>query len=163
MAALNFTFTESDLPKGYELLPAGNYTAQIIKSEIVHNKNGNGNRLALCFQIIDGDLTGRTIFQDITLSNDSPTAEKIGREQLASLCAAVGRNNVADSSELHDTPLQIRVAIKKDASGQYGDRNTINRFEASALATQVAPKAAFAAPKPAGLNATPKPWERKGA
>jgi hypothetical protein len=161
MASLNFSYTESDLPKGYEILPAGNYTAQIIKSEIKQNKNGNGTRLSLCFQIVDGDFTGRTIFHDVTLSNDNPTAEKIGREQLASLCAAVGKNNVHDSGELHDTPLQIRLGIKKDPSGQYEDRNVISRFEASAMARPAVAKA-FTPPSGASASAA-RPWERKGA
>ena len=167
MNMLNVSFTEQDLQaassNNFDLLPAGVYIAQIIKSEIKQNNSGTGNRLSLTFQIVEGDKTNRMVFQDITLQNSNETAMQIGRQQLAQLCAAIGRTSVGDSSELHNIPMQIRVGIKEDKTGQYEPKNFVKAFSALAgqsnIARPAAPQTAAApAPKPAG---NPAPWARK--
>lgn len=129
MALINFSYTEQDLPTSdFELIPAGHYTAQIIKSDIKDNANGSGNRLSLTFQVLEGDKTGRLVFQDLTLQNSNPTAEQIGRQQLAQLCHAVRISHLAESTELHNIPLKVRVAIREDKTGNYPPRNEIKAF-----------------------------------
>lgn len=160
MSMLNFTFNEADLPKNdFELLPRGNYIAQIIKTEIKDNKSGTGNRLSMTFQILDGEKTGRMVFHDITIRNDNPIAEKIGREQLASLCKAVGLTHVGDTTELHERPMQIRVAIREDKTGQYEPRNEIKGF----MPAGKAPSNSYAqpsAPQQPQTQAAAAPWAR---
>lgn len=141
MALINFSYTEQDLPSNdFEVIPAGHYTAQIIKSDIKDNANGSGNRLSLTFQILEGDKTGRLVFQDLTLQNRNPQAEQIGRQQLAQLCHAVGISHVSESTELHNKPMRVRVAIREDKTGQYAPRNEIKAFSSLGQQTQGFPK-----------------------
>ena len=55
MNMLNMQFDQAELNSApsYELLPKGNYIAQIVNSEIKENRNG-GNRLSLQWEIVDG-------------------------------------------------------------------------------------------------------------
>ena len=167
MAFLDVEFSPEELKAAgenrFELLPAGNYIAQIVKSEIKVNKDGFGSRLSMQFQITDGDKRGRTLFQDVTMKNQNETAMKIGREQLAQLARACGLTRVQDSAQLHGIEMQIRVAIREDKTGQYEPRNEIKRFEPlgsqgqAAPASHAAPVAPVAPTAPAGRA---MPWKR---
>lgn len=132
MALLNMQFSQDEIKDAqsnkFELIPAGTYLAEINRSEIKQNNSGSGDRLSLGFKILDGQYTGRLVFQDITLRNTNDIAQKIGREQMAQLVHACGRTSVQDSSELHGIPMQIKVAIRKDKTGQYEDQNEIKKF-----------------------------------
>lgn len=167
MAFLDVEFSPEELKAAgenrFELIPAGNYIAQIIKSEIKVNKDGLGSRLSLQFQITEGEKRGRTLFQDVTLKNANETAMKIGREQLAQLARACGLTRVQDSAQLHGIDMQIRVSIREDKTGQYEPRNEIKRFEPlpGASVTTAAPSAPAAPPAaPAGRA---MPWKRGSA
>lgn len=163
MAFLDVEFSPEELKAAgenrFELIPAGNYIAQIIKSEIRVNKDGFGSRLSLQFQITEGEKRGRTLFQDVTLKNQNETAMKIGREQLAQLARACGLTRVQDSAQLHGIDMQIRVAIREDKTGQYEPRNEIKRFEPlpGQGASTAAPSAPAAPTAPAGRA---MPWKR---
>lgn len=167
MAFLDVEFSDEEIKAAgenrFELIPAGNYIAQIIKSEIKVNKDGFGSRLSLQFQITDGEKRGRTLFQDVTLKNANETAMKIGREQLAQLARACGLTRVQDSAQLHDIEMQIKVSIREDKTGQYEPRNEIKRFEP--LPGQVASPAAPATPAvpPAAPAGRAMPWKRGSA
>ena len=132
MALLNMQFNQEEIQEAqqdrYELVPAGTYTAEITRSEVKENNSGSGNRLSLGFKILEGAHAGRLVFQDITLRNTNDIAQQIGRKQMAQLFHACGTNGVEDSSELHGIPMQIKVAIRKDKTGQYDDQNEIKKF-----------------------------------
>ena len=116
MAFLDVEFSPEELKAAgenrFELLPAGNYIAQIVKSEIKVNKDGFGSRLSMQFQITDGDKRGRTLFQDVTLKNQNETAMKIGREQLAQL--ARGREFEPFDRSLDVQISRLRKMIEAD-------------------------------------------------
>lgn len=167
MAFLDIEFSAEEIKAAgenrFELIPAGNYIAQIIKSEIKVNKDGLGSRLSLQFQITEGEKRGRVIFQDVTLKNANETAMKIGREQLAQLARACGLTRVQDSAQLHNIEMQIKVSIREDKTGQYEPRNEIKRFEP--LPGQGASTAAPSAPAapPAAPSGRAMPWKRGSA
>lgn len=133
MNMLNMQFDQAELNSApsYELLPKGNYAAQIVNSEIKENRNG-GNRLSLQWEIVDGQYAGRMVFQNININHSNPEVVRIGRQQIAQICAAIGRNAVNDSSELHNQPMQVRVIIKEDKTGQYEPSNEIRGYSALA-------------------------------
>jgi hypothetical protein len=161
MAFLDVEFSAEEIKAaGLNLITAGNYIAQIVKSEIKVNKDGFGSRLSLQFQITDGENRGRILFHDVTLKNQSETAMKIGREQLAQLARACGLTRVQDSAQLHGIEMQIKVSIREDKTGQYDPRNAIKRFEP--LPGQVASPAAPATPAvpPAAPAGRAMPWKR---
>lgn len=166
MAFLDVSFSAEEIKAAgenrFEIIPAGNYLAQIVKSEIKVNKDGQGTRLSLQFQITDGEKRGRTLFQDVTLKNANETAMKIGREQLAQLARACGLTAVQDSAQLHNIEMQIKVSIREDKTGQFEPRNEIKRFEPlSGGKSAAAP--AIPTPPPAPEGARSMPWKRGAA
>ena len=166
MAFLDVSFSAEEIKAAgenrFEIIPAGNYLAQIVKSEIKVNKDGQGTRLSLQFQITDGDKRGRILFQDVTLKNANETAMKIGREQLAQLARACGLTAVQDSAQLHNIEMQIRVGIKEDKEGKFEPRNEIKRFEPLSGGNAAAAPA-IPTPPPAPEGARSMPWKRGAA
>lgn len=164
---LNMQFDNDELNSSTDFtpVPAGNYVAQIINSEIKENKTG-GNRLSLTFQILDGDYANRLIFQNINLQHANPEVGRIGRQQLAQICHAIGRTGVGDSSDLHNQPMQIRVRIKEDKTGQYEPQNEIKGYAALQGITPVASTRSATTPaqttRPAqSTTQSAAPWARK--
>lgn len=166
MAFLDVSFSAEEIKAAgenrFEIIPAGNYLAQIVKSEIKVNKDGQGTRLSLQFQITDGDKRGRILFQDVTLKNANETAMKIGREQLAQLARACGLTAVQDSAQLHNIEMQIKVGIREDKTGLYEPRNEIKRFEPLS-GGNAASAPAIPTPPPAPEGARSMPWKRGAA
>ncbi len=167
MASLDIEFSAEEIKAAgenrFELIPVGNYIAQIVKSEVRANKDGFGSRLSLQFQITEGEKRGRTLFQDVTLKNASEKAVKIGREQLAQLARACGLTRVQDSAQLHGIDMQIRVAIREDKTGQYEPRNEIKRFEPLGNHGQAAPASHAAPAAPTAPAGRAMPWKRGSA
>lgn len=132
MANLNIQFDQNEIIEAqkneFEPIPAGTYIAEITRSEVKENNSGSGNRLSLGLKILDGSHAGRLIFQDITLRNTNHVAQQIGRKQMAQLFHACGKLGVQDSSELHGIPMEIKVAIRIDKTGQYDPSNEVKKF-----------------------------------
>jgi len=161
MNSLNFSFTQEDLGQdSFAPIPAGNYVAQIINSEIKENRNG-GRRLSVTFEIVDGDYSGRLIFENLNLWHDNQDTVRIAKQQLARICNAIGLTHVGDSSELHNRPMAIRVGIREDKTGQYDPQNNIKAYSAIAGGTAPQRAAPAAAPKAAPASSA-APWARKG-
>lgn len=173
MALLNIQFDQNEIAQAqkggdFAPIPAGTYIAQINRSEIKQTKAGTGSYLSLGFQIIDGEYANRVIFQNITLANPNQVAAQIGREQLAQLAGACGIYQLGDSQELHGIPMQIRVGIEVDKTGQYEPSNNIKKFMSlqgqapSAQApVQQQPQQGFAPQQaPVTQGAKRQPWER---
>ncbi len=150
MAQLNFNAANVKPQESPAPIPAGVYLAQAVESDVRALKSGNGTALAVTFQVLQGPYAGRKVFANINVQHTSPEAERIGQSQLSALCHAVGVINLQDSVQLHMRPVMIRVKIRKDDTGQYGDRNEVNGFEAP---TQGGTPGAAAAP--AGFPAQP--------
>jgi len=85
------------------------------------------------------------VFTNINIRNANPTAEKIGREQFASIMLAGGISSATDSDQLIGASMKIDLGIER--SEEYGDKNKIKSYKAlggampSALKTS-APKSA---------------------
>ncbi|HTD74544.1 MAG TPA: DUF669 domain-containing protein [Steroidobacteraceae bacterium] len=169
MANLGMTFNPDEVEEdAFEPLPAGDYLAQIIESEISDTKSGNGQMLKLVFEILSGDQQSRRVWDRLNIVNANPDAQRIAQQQLKRLCDACGTGAIVDSEELHFKPLNIRVGIRIDKTGNYGPQNTITKcWEAgSAQPAQAAkPAAAKAAPKPAAKAAASggRPWSKTQA
>ena len=94
-------------------LPPGNYPVIVESSEFKETRAGNGKFLLLQLMVIDGKGKNRKLFDRLNLENPNPQAVEIAKKQLASLCRAMGKQKIADSSELHDNPVVARVEIQK--------------------------------------------------
>lgn len=157
---LNITLSNEELQaaksQSFDLLPKGNYVAQIEDSDIRTTKSG-GEMLGLKWRILDGQHTNRIVFQNINLKNSNPVAVQIGRKALGQIFSAIGIQGVRDSSELHNIPLEIRVVIKADKTGQYEDSNEITAV--MPLAQQQQSYQQHAAPQAQPMPSS-APWAR---
>jgi hypothetical protein len=156
----------------FDPIPAGRYQAVIIESEAKPTQNG-GERLALKWQIIEGEHEGRYVFDNINLKNANPKAVEIGMRQLKAIAIAVGHNGrLSDSAELHDQPCYIDVKVTPERTDPkngktYDPGNEIKMYEpiegaaAPTAARAAVPPPQKAVAKPAPATPARKPWERK--
>ena len=148
MAQLNFNASEVDTTSR-DAIPSGTYEAVVTDSEMRATKNGLGMGLNLTFEILsEGPAKGRKVFAWINYEHPKVEAQRIGREELASLCKAVGVVELNDTVQLHNLPLLVTVGI---------DRNDPTRNVVKAYKAKPAP-AAQGAQKPQAAGAAP--WAR---
>lgn len=169
MADLDMDFNPAEVPeddRSFEPLPAGDYTMQVIDSEIKPTKSGEGQQLVLTMEVIEGPLSNRRVWDRLNIRNQSADAQRIAQRSLADLCLAVGLASLKNSEDLHFKPFTGKVAIRVDKSGQYGPQNTV-RYKArgagaaprSTASPSTQPRSA---PSQVARPATgAKPWQQK--
>lgn len=157
-----FDATKVEPNEGFDLLPAGDYDAVIVKSETVATKDGTGKMLKLEFQICSGKYQNRKIWTNLGLWLSEATeggkkAVQIAKGNLSAICRAVNVMTPGDSSELHNKPMRITVKTRQ-AKGQYSAQNEIAAFKSR----HVGPPATGAAPAGETYTAPPAlanaPW-----
>ena len=146
MAQLQFNAAEVDTTSR-DAIPSGTYEAVVTDSETRATKSGTGMGINLAFEIVsEGPAKGRKVFAWINYENANAKAQQIGREELASLCKAVGVVNLTDTAQLHNLPLMITVGIDRNDP----TRNVIRAYKAKAAqaaqSAQRTPQASGAAP-----------------
>lgn len=153
MASLNFDATSIDT-SSHDPIPAGVYEALITDSEIRATRAGNGKGINLTFEILSGPHKGRKVWAWINFQHPKAEAQRIGQEELARICKAVGVGKLDDTNQLHNLPMMITVAIDKDDQS----RNVIKNYKAKDGA---APAQASAAPAAGAAVASGEaPWKR---
>lgn len=161
-----FDATQVDTEQDFTPLPSGEYPAIIIDSEMKPTKNGNGQYLELTYQVIDGPLKGRLVWERLNLDNPSVKAVEIAQRSLSSICHATGVMQVQDSQQLHNRPLVIRVEfVKADGQKRTSDTNEVKAHKKldGAVPVQSQPAANHApAPVQPTAPAAP-PWAQKSA
>ncbi len=131
MADLSGFNAESVEPQGdFEPIPAGWYIAMITQSEMKPTKTGDGEYLQLRLDIIEGEYENRVLFDRLNLKNPNQTAVEIAQRELSAICRAVGVMQPKDSSDLHDKPLRVKVAIRPAGNG-YEASNEIKAYDAA--------------------------------
>jgi len=142
MAALGFSFDAGSVtPAGvYEVLPAGDYEVMIVDSTLEPTKSGSGSFLKLQMQVLSGPHKDATIFDRLNLVNDNPKAVEIAQRTLSAICHAIGVMQVADSTQLHNRPMIVRLTVKP-AEGQYGPSNECKGYKPTSAGITQAPAA----------------------
>lgn len=181
MAQFRFDATQVAPQESIAPIPAGVYLAQVVESDVRPLKSGQGRALALTFQVLAGPYANRKVFANLNVEHrGSAEAERIAQSQLSALCHAVGAVNLQDTTQLHMRPVNIRVKVCKDDTGQYGDKNEVTGYEAAQTGgvppSAPAAQAVFAPPPvpqaPAGVArpvpqqapaANAAPWQRRPA
>lgn len=136
-------------------IPPGKYAAMIIESDLKPTKAGTGHFLELVWQIIDGDHEGRKVWSRLNLDNPNEKAVEIAKRELSSVCHALDKLKIADSSELHDKPCFLNIKIDP-GKGDFGPSNKIAGYSSVKAEKTATPKA-----KTAGATKSAKPpWER---
>lgn len=139
----------------FEPLPAGPYMVQVIDSDVIDTKAGNGKILKLTLEVMDGPFANRKMWVNLNFKNANATAQRIAQEQIKQICDAVGYSGqLTDSEELHYKPLRAQVVIRK--SDQYGDGNEVKRFSALSGSAPPAGKTAPQEDRPAATTQTSK-------
>lgn len=153
MAKLNFNASEvAPQQSGYEPRPAGEYTMQVVNSDMRTTKSGTGQYLWLEFDILSGPVRGK-YFERLNLFNDNAKAVEIANRQLSAICNAIGLMTLQDSEQLHMKPLKVVLKVSESKDGSL--QNT-----AKYLPLNAAPAAAAPAPAAAAPASAAKPWER---
>ena len=148
----------------YELLPAGFYTAQVTDSSIAPLKSGNGEGLKLTFTVLSDNYRGRKVFANLNVRHSNPKAETIAQQLLRELCESIGLARLNDTVELHNKPVQIKVKVRKDETGNYSDQNEVAGFQPAAGGQALVAARPLAAPAaPAANAAAAPPWAKRAA
>lgn len=162
MAFLQFNAAQVEPQKtNFDPIPAGNYVAQVVESDIKPTKSGQALNLTL--EILDGPCRNRKVWARLNIKNDSAQAQQIAQAQLSALCHAIGVINLTDTQQLHGKPVRIRVKVRP-AEGTYAASNDVTGFEAvpgGAVPSQTTQPFQAAATAPAPAQAAP--WARKAA
>jgi len=151
-----FNALEVEPSTTFQPLPADWYKCVITETEERVTSKGDGSFLLLSIEVIDGDYSGRKVFDRLNLKNPNSTAVEIAQRSLSSICRAISVNSPKDSSELCDKPMMVKLAVKA-ASGDYEASNDVKGYEAvnSEASAQPAPSGASS-----NGGSTP-PWKTK--
>lgn len=109
---MNFDATQVEPSAPMEVLPPGDYTVQIVQSELRVTNNGNGQYLWLEMDILDGEYSNRKLWDRLNINNPNPVAQDIARRALSAICHATGVLHVSDSEQLHFKPMIAVVKVK---------------------------------------------------
>jgi hypothetical protein len=110
-------------PNDFGVIPAGDYEACIVNSEMKATKDGTGQYLNLEIQIVGGQYQNRKLFEKLNLVNKNDTAVTIAKGTLSAICRAVNVLTPNDSSELHNKTFRVSLTTKKsDYSGEMENR-----------------------------------------
>jgi len=92
MAQFSFNASSAPQPSAPQRgpLPPGTYEVIIAQSDIKATKANTGEYIELEMQIVDGEYTGRRIWERLNVNNPNKTAEDIAKAALGALCMAVG-------------------------------------------------------------------------
>lgn len=137
-------------------LPLGNYKLEAIEADVVPTKKGTGQMLKTTISVIEPEsFKGRKMFHNMNIANDNPVAEKIGKEDLAKMCRAIGITEPQDSDELLFKEFYAKVGLESKPQEGYDAKNEIKLYyypdsdEIPALGPIDAPPAGKARPTPA--------------
>jgi hypothetical protein len=133
MAQLSQTFVADELPQGnsgdFSPIPKGDYTAKIVKADVMPTKAGDGEYIKLRLDILAPTHQGRVLFANLNIRNPSAKAEEIGRQQLGDIMRALGLAKVSDTDQLIGGELSIKVDVKD--SEQYGPSNEVKAYKSA--------------------------------
>jgi hypothetical protein len=134
MVALNFDANNYEPTMSYDALPAGDYKVAVTSTAL----SSQGTGINVGFDIVEGEHTGRKIFQWLGLMHTKPSLVELGQQNLSSICRAVNKMTVSDTDELLGAQLIVKVKIqKKDPTrNEVIGHSPIPGFEAATPAPQ---------------------------
>lgn len=118
----------------FSTIPAGEYLASVVKSDVVLTKKAKeannpnlGQLLKLQWKVLAGKYKGKILFTQINIVNENQQAVEIGEKEFATIRDALGVNNVTQTEQLHGIPALLTVGI--ESSANYPDKNVINFYK----------------------------------
>ena len=147
-----------------EVLPPGDYTVQIVRSEMKLTADKMGKFLELEMDVIDGSFVGRKMWDRLNLVNANAQAAEIAARTLSAICHATGQMAVSDSEQLHFKPLIATVKVRPagpDKTGVHREaQNNVAGYKAAGSAPARTHTTAPAAVKPAAAAGAVPPWRK---
>jgi hypothetical protein len=140
-------------------IPAGWYTAVVASAEIKQTNAGNGEYIAIRFDITGPESEGRVVWANLNIRNPSPRAEEIGRQQLGELMRAIGLSTINDTDQLIGGRLEIKLSIRDDP--HFGLSNNVRAFKAikgSTLPPAVSKPVSTSTDTDTETSASSPPW-----
>lgn len=92
-----FNVGEAKEEQSFELLPEGNYEAEVTAAEIKANDKGD-NRLNITFTIADGPHKGRKVWDSPWITHSNPKAQAFGNSRIKSIMKAAGASDFSFGS-----------------------------------------------------------------
>lgn len=166
MPSIDFDVTQYEAaPRSdFAPLPPGEYTAVVTRTDLKPTKAGNGEYIELTIEIMDGDYSGRKVWERLNVNNPSEQTMQIARSQLNQLATALSQLPLKDTDQLLEIPFTLTLDIdRKDNT-----RNRVMGYSSASSAPRKATKPNrfvvedFDTVEPRGTTASPakKPWER---
>jgi hypothetical protein len=155
---------------GFDALPAGTYTAQIVENsrEVISKDKDCGDCLSLCWKVTEGPLEGRLFWQRLNLWWTGPEKTagqvvKIANGQFADVRKATGVLVPNDADELMFVPCLVTYGPQKN-DDRYSEVKSVKPVGA-APDRQATPRAANSSMPAHQAAAATKaaPWPRKTA
>lgn len=113
-----FDPNEHEIFGGLTGLIAGVAKVIISASEIKAITNGNGGKLELTIDGVEGENAGRKTMHNLSIYHKDPDTAKRANRELSTICAAIGINQKMQSSaQLHGHPFYVLVEPRKDEEG----------------------------------------------
>lgn len=152
--------------RNFDVLPAGDYQLQVIDSEVIALRSGNGDMLKLTLEVLDGPFANRKVWDNLNIRHTNAQAQSIAQRALADLCLAVGVQGLRNSEDLHFKPFVGTLKVEPPKDG-YDAQNRVKKYKPRggvAPTSRPAPtQAARPAAQPAQAGGTRAPWPRKSA
>lgn len=166
----------ASLPSDREPFPKGDYPVELIETDVVPTKKGDGQLLKYTAQVVDGEHKDRRVWGQMNLINPNAQAQDIGQREFRALREVTGVPNPDDTEELHYKQFLAAIDVEP-AKGEFKAKNSINWGRTVKLAGGgAAPTAAndnepqqqAATAKPAANDNKPagtakRPWAKKAA
>ena len=164
MAQLGGTFDSKqheDFDRAFDPIPADTYPMHITASSIEQTKKKDGKFIKFEYTILSGEYKGRKIWSNLNIVNPDPVAMEIAKKELATLCRATGKLNIADTQELHGIPFMGRVKIVP-ANDDWPAKNEMVSYKPMTSGGGVLnPPVSGAAASPAGGGDGPNTTKKK--
>lgn len=100
---------------GGSSLPIGKHPVVVRESSLVAANSGNGGKVELKLEAIDGPAKGQSQTWNLNLYNNSLQASEIAHRQLSALCHVTNVFMLDDTQALHGIPFIVEIGLQKGA------------------------------------------------
>ena len=132
-------------------MPAGDYQAVIVESEMKVPKSGGAPMLALTLKVQnDPEYNGNTLWDNLCIRHAKPEVVAIAKQRLKQIMDAVGLASISDSQQLHNRLLTVSVAVKPTDDGRLS--NEVKGYSPKRSSGQALTQTSYAAPSAGPAN-----------
>lgn len=129
MSSLIGGFDAESTPVGNAIPEKTQAVCLVTEMEDKESSNSPGNwMISATIEVVEGEYKGMKIFTNFNVKNSNPTAERLGKSQLAQLCLAVGCPRPTSNSDLLNKPFRATFGKPQEFNGEMQSR--IQKYDA---------------------------------